>query len=240
MALPIERWAKQAALLGDITTTPPKRVADDLNDLVRYERHYWKMIDGRIAESGDPTALESLFGGLMAVPLASAGTASAFAVATETALWTPATYTPIPANSLMVPETFRLAATLNWTSTATASPTLILTPRLGTTVGGATLGASRAIPLTASITGAVGYIIGDITIRTIGDGATGGSALGLFHFASTNVAGGGATTIDELYGHTVGTFDSKAAQALCMGATTNPAGATTSFTMQQIHWMSWN
>lgn len=266
MGLPLERWARQATLLDP----PPDRVKHDLDDFAQYERMalprlsdhlveseiesngalleeakreqrtHWHMVNGRLLEDGAPQALESLYGGLLAYPFASAGTAVTPAVATETAMWAAATYTPIPANSLSVPEVFRIAWTGQWTSTATASPTLVLTPRVGTTTGGGTLGASRAIPLVASITAANATIIGDLTCRTIGDGATGGSMIGFFHFTSTSAAGAGAAGIDELYGHTVATFDSKIAQGLFMGMTSNPAGATTSITTQQVHWMSWN
>lgn len=258
MALPIEKWARQATLLDR-----PRVLADpddqalyskltlprlngegleqDLLEAQLAQRSQWTLLNGELLESGDPTALNAQFAGPMALPMSSAaGAAVNPAVATETALWTAATYTPMPLNSTMAPQAYRLTVTGQYTSTATASPTLILTPRIGTTTGGATLGASRAIPLTASLTSANFRLIGDVTIRSVGDAATSGSAIGFFHVMAPLAAGAGAVSLNDLFGHTVATYASTSAQGLFMSMTSNPAGATTSITLQQIIFSSWN
>lgn len=217
---------------------------NDVLDLARLEAGQWRRMNKELHASGDPTMLESLFGGLMATPLASAASAAVNpAVATATNLWTPFVYTPVPANAVMVPETFRLAVTGIFTTTATASPTLVLTPGITTNIvpaGAFIMGASRAIPLTASVTTGYWYLLGDMTVRTAGDGSTAGSIYGMFTFAATAAAGPNTAAVDELFGHTVATFDPKVANGIAMAMTSNPAGATTSMTVQQIHFMSWN
>lgn len=237
MGLPIERWAREATLLEP----PPPRIANDLNDLLTYQRSQWPRMLKELRHGGDPQALESTFGGMVTVPNVVDGAAATGSVS-EIELWgagNTARHAPIPANTAMGGEVFRLSA--HGTGTTSTSPgTWVLTPRLGTTTSGGTLGASAAVTLTASITGFLWYILGDMTVRTIGSG-TSATAIGMFHLISAPLAAGSqpvTATGSQIFGNTQATFDSTAAQGLFMGST---AGATTvSFTLRQLHWMSWN
>jgi hypothetical protein len=228
MALPIERWARQATLLDG----PPKRVQQDLNDLARYEAQFWNRQQRKVRADGDPTALESFFGGLLANPPASVISTSS--VSGEVGMWPAATWTPLPANTLIAPETMRLAVSGTVVSGATPGNWTV-TPRLGTSTSGGTLGASGAVALTASVT-ANYYLIGDLTIRSIGTG-TAASAIGFFHIVG-KLSATGASDINQVFGHTVATFDSSAAQGLFMGATHTVT--TVTHNIQNLHWMSWN
>lgn len=230
MSLPIERWAKQATLLDP----PPSRLRE-IEDLARYQKQFWWRQARELRN--EPTALESLYGGLLATP--PAAQISTTSVNGEVGLWAAGTYSPIAANTLVVPETFRLAASGQCT-TSTSPGNATWTPRIGTTTGGAALGASNAIALTASITNSFWYLTGDVTIRSIGP-STSASAIATF-MLHHKVGAAGAGAVDAggivLFGNTVATFDSTAAQGLFMGMANTVA--TITWKVDQVHWMSWN
>jgi hypothetical protein len=232
MGLPIERWAKQATLLDSV----PRRVQEsDLLDIARYQHQFWHRMGRELRN--EPTALESLYGGLLATP--PAAQISTTSINGEVGIWSAAVYTPIPANTLMVPETFRIAVTGQCTTVATPG-NATWTPRIGTTTGGSALGASNAIAVTASITNSYWHLVGDLTCRTVGPTTT-ATAIGTF-LLHHKFGAAGAGAVDAggivIFGNTVATFDSTAAQGLFMGMAMTVT--TVTWKVDQIHWMSWN
>jgi hypothetical protein len=214
---------------------------EELDWLKRDQRKSWKLINGRIARSGDPTMAEGTYGALVAYPPAQNLTAIT-GVSAITLLWSPATYTPLPANSVMAPEAYRIAATGVWSSGATAAPTTVWTPDISTTATTPGLGASSAMVYVISITNGFWYLIGDVTIRTAG---TSGTAYGMFTLIYTTAAGPSPATSTAtnpshaIFGNTVVTRDFvTSSQGLSISVT--PSNTTISHTPTQIHWMSWN
>jgi hypothetical protein len=240
VGVPLERWARQATLLDPI----PRRVQEgDLLDLARYQRSFWGRMGRQLRESGEPMAMgESLFGAPGATP--PAAQISTTSVNGEVGLWSAAVHTPIPANTLMVPNAFRLMASGQCT-TSTSPGNSTWTPRIGTTTGGAALGASGAIALTASITNSFWRLMGDVTVRGVGP-STSGSAIATFllhHRHAIAGAGDFITTTSsgtgfQIFGFTVATFDSTAAQGLFMGMANTVT--TITWKVDQVHWASWN
>jgi hypothetical protein len=235
MSAPIERWAKQAVLLerkGDFSPVASKSIWADIEEAKALQRQTW--VQRTRALKDQPTALEGVYAGLNAYPPAGAVTVTP-AATTETLLWTPGLYTPIPANATLSPEAYRIAITASVVYAATPG-TSTYTNRWGTATTSPTMGAFAAITGTASAT-ANWTLIGDITIRATGVGATASSAIGFFHLLG-KLSGTGATDINQVTGHTVATYDNTAAQGYVM--TANTSVATQAHSMQQIHWMSWN
>lgn len=180
------------------------------------------------------------FAGLEAAPPPDALAAVTGSVA-ETGLWSTAAYTPIGGGGAPIgaraPVAYELYAS-GLLTTGLTPGTWTLTPRIGTTTGGGTLGASNAITLTASLTGVIWELTGRVTVRATGTG-TNARAYGSFCLrAKLATTGNGAADQHILFGYTAATFDSTAAQGLFIGST---VGATTvSITPQQVHWLSKN
>src|SRR5215469_2887283 len=92
----------------------------------------------------------------------------------ETGLWNVAQFSPIHAfdGYKGVGKVYRLMAGGIF-STSSVAPTLILTPRVGTTTGGITLGASITQTLPASLTNEAWFMHAVFVVRTLGaPGAT--------------------------------------------------------------------
>lgn len=206
-------------------------VLRDVQTIAGQEAQNWKAIDRNIRAAGDPTALIG-FAGVEASPPATSLTAVT-GVAVETALWPAATWTPITAG-YQAPKSYSLVAS-GQVTTAAAS-TLILTPRIGTTTGGSTLGACGAQTLGTTITNATWRLHIDLTLRTAGSG-TSSTAVAVSLFSFTLTAGSAAPT-NVLWGHTVATYDSTVSQGLFIGAT--PSVSTVSLTPFQVRWVSFN
>jgi hypothetical protein len=220
----------------DVRVLLPHQLAvrdEELAWLMRKHRGAWKMISGQLAGRGVPTALEGTYGGLLAYPPAQ-DLAAVTGGAANVAWWSAALYTPIPANAVMAPEAFRIACTGRVTTTA--SQTITPNATIGTAIGTG-LAAGAAITI-ATITNALWFCLGDITIRTAG---TAGVAIGGFKFTCGTAAGATNTTTTQLLGGTAtqtGIDFVTAAQGLSFGAT--PSAAGVSVTPTQVHWMSWN
>jgi hypothetical protein len=204
--------------------------------LKNHERRNWKLINGRIAGSGDPTMLEGTYGGLVAYPPAQDLTAVTGGTA-NVAWWTPALYTPLPANSVLSPEAYRIAATGRVTSSATTQ-TITPNANIGTAIGtGLGAGAAMSLGSATAVTNMLWFMLGDVTIRAAGSA---GVAIGSFVLKITNAAGASTSIIQEIFGGaaTQTAIDFTAAQGLALGAT--PSAAGVSVTPTQVHWMSWN
>jgi hypothetical protein len=239
MTPPIERWARQAVLLerkGDFT--PVASVLQDIGDLAALHRQTWKQRQRAILDSGDPTMLEGVYGGLNAYPPGGQLSVTP-AATTETLLWPVATWTPIPANGMLTPEVYRIAVTISVVYAATPG-TSTWTTRFGQATSSPSMGAFAAVTGTASAT-ANATLIGDITVRNTGVagalGTTSGTAVGFFHLIG-KLSGTGAVDINQVTGHTAATFDPTAAQGFAFSV--NASVATQAHRTEQIHWMSWN
>lgn len=254
MALPIERWAKQAVLLeqrGDPTPAADTRVLADIDELKRLHRATWKQRQRDIILSGVPINMpEGTYGGLLAYP--NAQTITTTSISGTANLYSNLIYAPIPANSVLGPQAYRVAVMAKLT-TSTAPANIGFNPLInsvgtwttgGTAVsGGTTMGASGNVALTASITNAFYYILGDLTFRTAGTAA---SVVSMFHYVSTQATSGGlagpAVTgagHNLLFGGTAITPDLQTTtQSLQFGAVHTVA--TITHNIEQLHFMDWN
>jgi hypothetical protein len=204
----------------------------------------WKLINGRIAASGVPVATEGTYGGLQAYPLPASATGLTLS-ATEQGLVPAAyipVYTPLPINALLGPQAYRWVIAGIFTSVAT-SGTLTITPRLGNANTSPSLGASAAQTLTASLTNGQVFIMGDVTVRSIGLPGANSTAIGTFHMMANSAVGGAATTWLWGTGTTAIGFDSTIAAGANGGGVwfgmTFSANFPT-FVLQQTHLMDWN
>jgi hypothetical protein len=198
----------------------------------------WSLINGQIAQSGDPTMLEGTYGGLNAYPLAQDGTAVTGGT-TNVAWWSAPIYTPFPQNSVLAPEAYRIAAQGRITSSA-VSQTITPNAHIGAAIGtGLAAGASTSLGAATAVTNMLWFLLGDITIRAAG---TAGVAIGQFVLKIGNAAGATTNMIHSMFGGTATQtaidFITVASQGLQLGAT--PSAAGVSVTPTQVHWMSWN
>lgn len=212
----------------------------DINILKGREVRRWREIDRNLRAGDDPTALEGLYAGLQANPPDAALTAVT-GVTARTALWDAALFTPLPLNNqLLAPTGWFLHATGVVTSDA-AARTITMTPGLGTTAAATTMGASTALALGSTITGALWTLEGRITVRAIGTAA---SAYGIFEMHWGTTAGATATVSNALFGNTAAAFDSRAKAASAtaggieMDVTPNAVGVSMQVT--QLMWVSLN
>jgi hypothetical protein len=224
------RWRVSNGELGG----PSPALLADLEELAQFERPDWKK---RLRDlEGEPVALEGTYGGLNAYPPAQ-DLAAVTGGTANVAWWTSTLYTPIPANSVLAPEAFRIAGTGRITSSATTQ-TLTPNANIGTAIGtGLGAGASMSLGAAAAVTNMLWFLLGDITIRAPG---TAGVAIGSFVLKITNAAGASTNIIQEIFGGaaTQTAIDFTVQQALSLGGT--PSAAGVSVTPTQLHWMSWN
>lgn len=254
MALPIERWAKQAVLLEAKGNTDPvmtTAIAGDLNALRDYYRSKWRRSEINLRQSGVPTAMpEGTYAGLLAYPPVQTTTTTSINGTVN--LWSNLIYTPIAANSVMGPQIYRIAVNAKVT-TSTSPGNIGFNPLInstgtwttgGTAVsGGNTMGATGNVALTASITNAFYMIVGDITIRT---GGTTSSIVGMFQYKSTQATTGGlagpavvGAGHNLLFGGTTVTPDVQlTGQSFQLGAVHTVT--TITHNVEQIKWMDWN
>jgi hypothetical protein len=204
----------------------------------------WKLINGRIAAAGVPTAGEGTYGALQSYPLPASETGLVLS-ATEQGL-VPAAhipiYTPLPINGILSPQAYRWVLTGIFTSVAT-SGTLTLTNRLGNANTSPSLGASAAQTLTASLTNGQFFIMADVTIRTIGLPGANSTAIGSFHAMFNSAVNGAATTWLWGTGTTAVSFDSTIAAGANGGGVWFGMTFSANFptvVLQQTHLMDWN
>lgn len=209
----------------------------DVQTLAGVEVRRWKGMLDEIAQGGDPTALVGGIAGLEGPPLADALAALTLS-ATEQALWAAATYTPLPASTSRAPAQYELFASGTVTTTATASPTMLWTPRWGTAITDATLGATPSIVLTASQTACPWQLRGELTVRGTGSG-TNARVKGTFTLIGKFVTpANGIVDAHHIFGYTAATGDSTIAKGLFMGIVSTIT--TPTVTVEQLKWGSWN
>lgn len=257
MSLPIERWAREAVDL-EYVGRPDKlnaspRVMQDIGDLAMLAKATWRERQRRLDAQGFPQAMaEGTYGAMMAYP--NAATYATTAISGTANLWPQLTNTPIAINGILAPQAYRIMVTAKIT-TSTSPGNIALVPTIGATgawttggtavSGGATMGAFTGIALTASITNAFYYVIGDFTVRTIGLPGANCTAVGMFHYMSTQgtsagVAGPAAigTGHNILFGGTNASFDNSVASGFSLGATHTVT--TITHNVEQIHGCDWN
>lgn len=218
---------------------------EELNWMMRTGRRGWKLINGRIAGSGEPTNAEGTYGGLGAYPLPAELPSVTPGAASETGLIAAANipiYMPLPLNGVLAPQAYRFMVGGRVTTTATAS-NYSWTPRVGNANTSPSLGASAAIAKTVSITNAFFVMKGDITVQSIGAPGLNSKAWG--HFTMhLNSASGGAATVWEWGSIAAASFDS----TITIGANgggifigmTSSAAAVDPWIVGQVHFMDWN
>ena len=255
-------WHCDSTWHPDVSQTRPLTPAEvaqrdeEIDYLKRYFQHHaWTLNNGRIIEQqkrwkttlrslAGPTMAEGTYGALAAYPLPASESGLTLS-ATEQGLIPSAhipIYTPIPINGVMSPQAYRVILAGIFTSVAT-SGTLTMTPRLGNANTSPSLGASAAQTLTASLTNGQFYIMGDITVRSIGLPGANSTAIGTFHALANSAVGGATTSWLWGTGTTAVSFDTTIAAGgngggLWVGVTFSANFPT--FTLQQIHMMDWN
>jgi hypothetical protein len=161
------------------------------------------------------------------------------ASATETNLWTPAIWTPIPANDMRAGKIYNVKFGGIFTSTGTQG-VLTFTARCGqsaTPSSNVSLGASNATAPPASLTNAPFYGEFTLGIRSLGLAASGATGVG---HGFVHVQGAAAATaIDYLFGGTVPTsLDNTTATGLIVSLTISVASQ--SYQCQWVAMMSLN
>lgn len=255
MSAPLERWAKQAVALEEKGRFDPvadrRIITPDVAQLMKLHRMTWEERQRRIFESGQPFAMpEGTYAGLLSYPAAQ--TITTTSINGTVNLWDNLTYTPIVKNSVLSPQVYRVMLAAKLTTGATPG-NFGLNPLInsagtwttgGTAVsGGSTLGATGNVALTASITNAFYYVVGDLTIRNSG---TGSVIVSMFHLVSTQntaagLAGPAATSAayNLLFGGTAVTVDTQTTgQSFQMGAVHTVA--TITHNIEQPHFADWN
>src|SRR5258705_7657125 len=128
-------------------------------------------------------------------PLAAAITATV-----ETALWPTALFSPINIGDCRAGKVYKLTA--GGIYSTGASGTLILTPRVGTTTSGITLGASVTQTVPVSLTNEAWYLEFTLVIRTVGLAGTNSTAMGSGFFQGGGVAATASSGCDVVMGGT--------------------------------------
>lgn len=254
MSAPIEKWAAQEIereRLGNFAIAASTKAMQDVDTLIAFERAKWRRRQRELVRSGTPLAMpEGTYGGLIAYP--NAQTVTTTSINGTVNLWSNLIYTPIPINAVMAPQVYRIMVAAKLTTAATPG-NFGLNPLInstgtwttgGTAVsGGSTMGATANIALTASITNAYYYIVGDLTIRNAG---TASVIVSMLHLNSTQntaagLAGPAAATAayNLLFGGTAVTVDTQTtAQSFQLGAVHTVT--TITHNVESIHWLDWN
>jgi hypothetical protein len=151
--------------------------------------------------------------------------ASAITSTSETGLWPVALFSPIAVGDIKAGKIYKVSAGGIY-STST-SGTLTITPRIGTSTSGITLGASGAQTVPVSVSGAPWYLEFTMVIRTVGLAGTNSTAMGNGFFTGTGTVATAGTALSFAMGGTSATFDASIAQGLFIGWTLSVAGSCT-------------
>lgn len=155
-------------------------------------------------------------------PLANLG---AITATTETALWSAAEYTPINARDARPGKIYRVTAG-GLVSFATTG-TLIITPRLGLTTSGTTMGANAAQTVQGvAVTNAAWTLDYTMVVRTLGVAGANSTVLGTGSFTAQG-SGAANTGMSCCFGGTSATVDLTVATGITFGWTLSVAGSVT-------------
>ena len=162
---------------------------------------------------------------------------TAVVATTETGLWNVAQFSPIHAFDAYkgVGKVYELSAGGIY-STA-ASGTLTITPRVGTTTSGITLGASIAQTVPVSLTNEAWYLQFIMVIRTLGAPGANSTAMGTGFFSGGGAAATAASSCVVCFGGTSATADFSVETGIFIGWTLSVAGSCTPMwvTMQSLN-----
>lgn len=224
---------------------------EELSWLMNHGRKHWQLINGRIADKGDPTALEGTYGGLQAYPPVAAQTGASMTTGTATpgvCLWSDAVYSPILANAVMAPSAYKLYAS-GTIQTSVTGGTLTLLPSIGTGLVNAApttnqpLGVSGAATLATSALTSLWRLEGDLTIRSVGAAGT-AWFMGVLHYGNIAAPVTSAATIDLILGGTLATVDFTGVTANYPGGLQtsgwNAGSGTLTVVTNSVHFISWN
>jgi hypothetical protein len=153
-------------------------------------------------------------------PLAAAITAT-----TETLLWPTALFSPINVGDIKAGKVYKVSA--GGIVTTGASGTLIITPRVGTSTSGITMGASVTQTVVVSLTNVSWYLEFTMVVRTVGLAGTNSTAIGSGFFQAGGTAATAGSSFDLAFGGTSASFDASIQQGLAMGWTLSVAGSCT-------------
>ena len=159
-------------------------------------------------------------------------TAPAALVATTEEALVPTLYTGIAAAESYGGKVWELVCGGIWTTAATGA--LTLTPRVGLTSGGITLGASAAITVPVSITNIPWRLEFTLQCRSLGLAGANSTYIGTGHFITEGVTTAAFTVV---CGGTQASADGTIATGLWMGKTLSVAG---SMTTQYSSFRPWN
>lgn len=250
----VERWAREEIereKIGRFEMMASAHAMRDLDTLISFEQAKWRRRQREIILAGVPVAMaEGLYAAPGAIPPVQ--TVTTTSINGSVNLWANLTYTPIPLNAIMAPQIYRIVVAAKLTTAATPG-NFGLNPLINSTgtwttggsaiSGGNTLGASGNVALTASITNAFYYVIGDLTIRASG---TTGSCVGMFHLNSTqNTAAGVAgpapatAAYSLLFGGTAVTPDFQTTGQSLQFAGVHTV-TTITHNIEQVHFCDWN
>ena len=152
-------------------------------------------------------------------PVFTTSPAALVAITEETLI--PTLYTGIAATESYAGKAWELSAGGIWSTGL--SGTLTLTPRIGLTIAGVTLGASAAITVPVSLTNMPWQIRMRITCRTLGLAGANSTFIGSGAFISASAA----TAFNVMFGGTLATADATIATGIWLGKTLSVAGSMT-------------
>lgn len=144
----------------------------------------------------------------------------------ETALWSAAQYTPIPANDARPGKIYHVTA--GGIMSFAATGTLIITPRWGLTVGaGVSMGASVVALTTPGATTAHPWLLDFYAVvRAVGAPGANSTVVGTGVFA-TGIPSAGSLPATQPFGGTPATVDVSIATGITIGWTLSVAGTIT-------------
>jgi len=153
----------------------------------------------------------------------------------ETGMWNVAQFSPIHAYDSYkgVGKVYRLMAGGIFT-TSSVAPTLILTPRVGTTTGGVTLGVSVTQTLPASLTNEAWFLHSVWVVRTLGAPGANSTVIGTGIWNGGGAAATAASNATIAFGGTSATCDLSIETGIFLGAT----WSTTATSAMTVHWIT--
>ena len=160
--------------------------------------------------------------------------AAAIVATTETQLWPAASYSPINVGDIRPGKIYKVSAGGILSTNTTG--TLIITPRIGLTVAGITMGANAAVTVPVSLTAQPWMLDFMCIIRTVGLAGVNSTCIGNGRFVGP-ATGAVGTALSFAFGGVSATFDASIASGLTFGWTLSVAGSVTPewVTMQSLN-----
>lgn len=153
----------------------------------------------------------------------------------ETGLWVVSQYTPINAFEARAGKWWKLTA--GGIMSFAATGTLVITPRVGTSAAGITLGASVVALTTPGVTTAHAWVMDfNLVCRALGAAGANTTFVGTGSFVS-GIPSAGSLPATQTFGGTVASADSTIATGLFIGWTLSVAGT---ITPMYVQWQSMN